>query len=221
VSELPEPVSAWHAFKQELTGKATDLVSRRLYYNQVPNVTQGLFEQWVLVANLDATAGTVVLGDLWVDPSDVVHIVWAEQAMDERLQERFRFPGTQAYTLKYARIGRDAKVVTRTLSPAPLAGAQEIPTRPRFQIRPDQRIVVFYFVSGTNAQGAPLAENRVIELAADGTPSPPVKVPLNHPLDRYYTATPRAGSPLSDTLDLLGSEAGQPFTIRYARVRLR
>lgn len=221
ISEIPEPVPAWNVFTQELTGHSTNLVSRRLYYAQAPNITRGLFEPWVLLANLDATAGTVTLGDLWVDAAGLVHIVWAEQAMDEHLQERIRFPGTQAYTLKYARVGRDAKVVTRTLTPAPTSGAKEIPTRPRFQVRPDQRIFVFYFVSGTNAQGTPIAENRVLEIAADGTPSVPVKVPLNHPLDRYYTATPRAGSPLSDTLDLLGSEAGKPFTIRYARVRLR
>jgi len=48
-----------------------------------------------------------------------------------------------------------------------------------------------------------------------------VTVPLAHPLARFYTATPRAGSPLSNTLDLLGSRAASPFTVSYARVRLR
>ncbi|MCZ7637165.1 MAG: hypothetical protein M5U12_14685 [Verrucomicrobia bacterium] len=47
-----------------------------------------------------------------------------------------------------------------------------------------------------------------------------MKLPLQHPLDRYFTATPRAGSPLSNTLEMLGTRAGKPLTISYARVRL-
>jgi hypothetical protein len=47
-----------------------------------------------------------------------------------------------------------------------------------------------------------------------------VRVPLERPLSNYMTATVRAGSAPSRTLDLLGTSADRPGTVRYARVRL-
>jgi len=46
----------------------------------------------------------------------------------------------------------------------------------------------------------------------------PVKVPLKTPFTSFFTATPRAGSPPSAVLDILG-EGGKTGTMRYARIR--
>ena len=221
ISELTEPVSAWRDFKRQPAGNGPDLVSRRLFYVRAPDLVRGLFDQWIEVANLDKTAGTITLGDLWVDREEVVHVVWAEEALDERLRARFFPQAPQTHTINYARLRRDTILTRRTLVPDPMPNAGEVPSRPRFQITPDQQLFVFYFVSGVGADGRTVAENRVIEVQPDGSATAPVKVPLAHPMDRYYTATPRAGSPLSTTLDLLGSRAGVPFTVSYARVQLR
>lgn len=80
----------------------------------------------------------------------------------------------------------------------------------RFQVTPDGRLFVFYYVGGS------VSENRLVEVLPDGF-SAPVKVPLQKPLSSFYTATPRAGCAPSHTLDLLGDIGG---TLRYARVRL-
>jgi hypothetical protein len=37
----------------------------------------------------------------------------------------------------------------------------------------------------------------------------------------FFTATVRAGSPRSNTIDVLGTRAGQNNTIGYARIQLR
>jgi hypothetical protein len=53
-----------------------------------------------------------------------------------------------------------------------------------------------------------------------GGARPMVAAPLQHPFASFFTATVRAGSPPSRTLDLLGTCADKPNTIRYARLRL-
>ena len=99
------------------------------------------------------------------------------------------------------------------------SSSKESPSLPRFQVTPENRLFVFYYVSGRNAAGKQVSENRVLEILSDGTHSPAVRVPLRHPLNNYFTATPRGGSPPSKTLELLGTRAGQSG-INYARVRL-
>ena len=116
---------------------------------------------------------------------------------------------------------RDGKVVLRrTLLEAKEGGPQEIPGRARFQITPENRLLVFVYVSGKNAAGEPVSENRLIELYADGSSSAPVRVPLKHPMGDYFTATVRGGSPPSRTLELLGHRAGSSLTVSFARIKV-
>jgi hypothetical protein len=88
-------------------------------------------------------------------------------------------------------------------------------------VTPDGRILVFYYVSGADASGKAVSANRVLELLRDGTTTAPVTVPLQRPMNSYFTATPRAGSPPSYTLDLLGTTVANPQKISYARIQLR
>lgn len=224
VSDIIEPKAAWRAFKEELTGQKWDYDFRRLFYIRAPNIRNGLFGSWVEVASREDTCGWISPGDLWVDAEDRVHLVWHERAIDERLRPRFFPAARQSYSIRYARLRNDEVQLRRTLVLAEeggtQAGSKERPASPRFQITPDQRMFVVYYVGGTTQEGEAVSENRLIEVLPDGQTTGPVKLPLEHPLDRYFTATPRAGSPLSNTLDLLGTRAGKPLTISYARVRL-
>jgi hypothetical protein len=87
-------------------------------------------------------------------------------------------------------------------------------------VTPDERLFVFYYVSGTDAAGKRLSENRLMEVRPDGAASEAVRVPLRVPFTSFFTATVRAGSPPSNTIELLGERAGQPLAIGYARIRL-
>ncbi len=58
-----------------------------------------------------------------------------------------------------------------------------------------------------------------MELHRDGSNSPPIRVPLRYPLNNYFTATVRGGSPPSKVINLLGTRAGDR-SINYAKVKL-
>jgi hypothetical protein len=220
VSDIVEPYDKWRAFKKELTGRDWDFDFRRLFFTWCPDITKGKFASWVEVASRDKTCGWIFPCDLWVAPDGAVHLLWTERAIDERLRERF-FPGEkQRHQLNYAVLREGKVVLRRTLQESGEDLAGPTPGNGRFQITPDNRLFVIYYVSGSDAAGQPVNEDRLLEIASDGTPGPAVRVPLAHPFTSFFTATPRAGSQPSDVLDLLGECAGVPRTIRYARIRL-
>jgi hypothetical protein len=111
-------------------------------------------------------------------------------------------------------------VSKRTLGLAEEGGADLIASAGRFHVTPDGRLLVVYYVSGTDDAGQPVSENQLIELRADGTVSSPIRIPLGQPFTSFFTATVRGGSAPSEYLDLLGARRGERNTISYARVRL-
>ncbi len=220
VSDIIEPNSKWRAFKKQLTGQDWDYDFRRLFYTWTDDIKTGRFHDWVEIASRDKTCGWISPGDLWLQPDGTVHIVWTERALDERLREKF-FPGErQSHALNYAVIRQGKVIQRRTLALAEEGKSNEIASSPRFQVTPENRLFVFYYVNGSDAAHKPLNENRVMEIHSDGSMSAPRTVPLRHPLSSYFTATVRGGSPPSATLDLLGLRAGSATNICYARVRL-
>jgi hypothetical protein len=220
VSDVVEPYEKWRAFKKQLNGQEWDYDFRRLFYTWTEDITGGPFHDWLEIASRDKTCGWISPGDLWVHPDGGVHIVWTERAIDERLREKF-FPGQkQSHALNYA-VVRNGRIASRqTLALAEEGKSNEIPSLARFQATPENRLFVFYYVSGNDGTGKPVNENRLIELRSDGSRSAPVTVPLRHPLTSYFTATVRGGSSPSEILDLLGQRAGSSTSICYARVRL-
>jgi hypothetical protein len=98
--------------------------------------------------------------------------------------------------------------------------SNERPGRGRFQITPDNRLFVFFFVSGSNAAGKSVSENRLLEILPDGSVGNAVTVPRKKPFTDFFTATVRAGSPPSRTLELLGTPQGSNSTISFARIRI-
>jgi len=220
VSDIVEPYDKWRAFKKELTGQEWDYDFRRLFFAWCPDITKGAFRPWVEVASRDKTCGWIFPCDLWVAPDGAVHLLWTERALDERLRERF-FPGEkQRHQLNYAVLREGQVVLRRTLAEGGEGLSSETPGSGRFQVTPDNRLLVLYFVGGSDAEGKPVAENRLLEIRQDGTASDPVRVPLADPFTSFFTATPRAGSPPSNVLELLGECLRTQGTVRYARIRL-
>ena len=221
VSDIIEPNAAWCAYKKQLTGRDWDYDFRRLFYTWVPDVRTGAFCPWVEIASREKTCGWIFPGDLWVSPDGAAHLIWTERALDERLRKRF-YPGEiQTHSLNYAVVRTGKVVVPAQFGRQAREGESAvIPSEPRFQVTPENRLFVFFFAMGTDAEGRGVAENRLLEIYPDGSSSGQIKVPLRYPLNSYFTATVRGGSPPSDTLDLLGHRLATPSTISYTRVRL-
>ncbi len=220
VSDIVEPYPEWRAYKKQLTGNDWDYDFRRLFYTWTRDITKEKFHDWIEIASRDRTCGWISPGDLWVGPDGAAHLVWAERALDERLRPKFFPDARQSHALKYAIVREGNVVFQRALALAEEGKPGEIPSAPRFQATPDNRLFVVFYVSGHDAAGKPVSENRLLEIYPDGESSAQVKIPLAKPFTSYFTATMRGGSPPSRTVELLGHRAGAPLTISYARVRL-
>ncbi len=221
VSDIIEPYPEWRAFKKQLTGQEWDYDFRRLFYTWTPDITRTKFSDWIEIASRDKTCGWISPGDLWVAPDGAVHIVWSERALDERLRAKFFPDAKQSHEMNYCVI-REGKIVLRkTLLAAEEGKTFETPSAPRFQVTPDDRLFVIFYVSGRNQAGKPISENRLIELLPGGEQGVQIRLPLKKPFTSYFTATLRGGSPPSRMIELLGQQEGAPLTIGYARVLMR
>ena len=221
VSDIQEPYEKWRVHKKEITGRDWDYDFRRLFYAWTPDITGADFHEWIEISSRDKTGGWIMPYDLWVAADGAAHILWSERAIDTRLREAFFPDEKQSHALNYAVVRRGEVVSRRTLVLAEEGGANEMASAGRFHVTPDGRLFVFYYATGTDAQGKSVSENRLMELLADGSAGEPVTVPLKHPLNSYFTATVRAGSAPSTTIDLLGTRVGSSGTMSYARIRLR
>lgn len=222
-SDIIEPYEPWKAFKREQTGREWDYVFRRLFYTWSPDITKGQFQDWVEIANREKTGGLILPGDLWIAPDNAAHVVWEERALDERLRKAFFPEAKQRIELNYAVLREGKVILRRTLLAVDEGKPSPIPHLPRFQVTPENRLFVFFYVDGRDESGKAISENRILEILQDGTATVPVRVPLKYPLNsssNYFTATVRGGSQPSRILDLLGTRVSTPATISYARVRL-
>lgn len=220
VSDIVEPYATWREYKKQVTGREWDYDFRRLFYTWTPDIRTGKFKDWVEIASRDKTCGWVSPGDLWIAPDGAAHILWTERALDERLRTKFFPDAKQSHALNYAVVRNGQVVLRRTLVEAREGEAQEIPSSGRFQVTPERRLIVFYYVQGTDGAGHRVSENRVLEIQKDGSSTASIRVPLKAPFTSAFTATIRAGSPFSETLELLGQQTSHANTIRYARIRL-
>jgi hypothetical protein len=220
VSDIVEPYKRWRDYKKQITGRDWDFDFRRLFYTWSDDITTGRFHEWVELASRDATCGWISPCDLWVAPDGRAHVLWNERAIDERLRAEFFPEAKQSHALNYAIVEKGQVILRRPLMRAEEGGAHEVAGAARFHVTPDHRLLVFYYVSGTDAQGSPVSENRLAELTDDGRLARVVPVPLAKPFTACFTTTVRGGSPPSNLLELLGTRAGQHATISYARINL-
>jgi hypothetical protein len=221
VSDIVEPYPEWREFKKQLTGQQWDYDFRRLFFTWTPDITKEKFRDWIEIASRDKTCGWIMPGDLWVAPDNAVHLVWSERAIDERLRTKFFPEAKQSHAINYAVVREGKVTLRRTLAIAEEGKPGPVPSAPRFHATPDNRLFVIYYVQGTEATGKQVSENRLMEIRANGELGEPGRIGFQRPFTSYFTATVRAGSAPSHTLDLLGHRAGSPHTISYARVRLR
>jgi hypothetical protein len=219
VSDIIEPKKAWREYKKQITGQEWDYDFRRLFFTWSDDITSGKFHPWIEIASREETCGWINPDDLWVAPDGAVHIMWSERAIDERLREKFFPDARQSNAINYAILRNDKVTLRHTLILAE-EGAKEIPGPARFHVLPDNRLVVIYFVRGSDAGGKPFAENRLMELSSDGVPGESVRLPLKRPFGNFFTATIRAGSQPSSKIDMLGTLQGVRNTINYACISL-
>jgi hypothetical protein len=220
VSDVVEPYHAWREFKRELTGQLWDYDFRRLFYTWTPDITKKPFAEWVEIASRDKTCGWLSPGDLWLAPNGDAHLLWSERAIDERLRAKFFSEAKQSHALNYA-VVREGKVIRRrTLMESTEDKPGVAGSAGRFHVTPNHRLFVVCYASGAVVGGPSVAENRIMEILPDGSPSAPVRLPLAKPFTSYFTTTVRGGSPPSQTLEMLGTRAGTGNTISYAKVRL-
>jgi hypothetical protein len=220
VSDVIEPNPKWLQYKSELTGQANQWALRRLYYTWSGDVTKNDFSEWLEVASRDETAGQILPGDLWVAEDGAALIVWQESATDVRLRDAFFPIVRQRYEINFAVIQQGKIILRKTLVAADEGKTEPIPSWPRFHLAPDGRMFVLIHMRGVNRGGQSVGENQIAEIYRDGTTTAFLPIPLAHPFTNYFTATTRAGSMPSYTLDLLGTSPDKPNVIRYARVRL-
>lgn len=205
VSDIIEPRAAWRAFKRKISDREWDYDFRRLFFTWCDDIRTGAFHEWTEIASRDRTCGWIAPCDLHADDRGNVHLLWTERAIDERLRDAF-FPGEeQSHCLHYAVIDRGVVVFRRLVARA--RGSEGIPGGARFQATPDGRLFALYHLSGEG------------NLVREVTPEfgEPVAVPLEIPLEPFFTATVRGGSQPSSCIDVLGSAEN---TIRYVRIRL-
>ena len=221
VSDIIEPYPEWRVFKQKLTGQNWDYDFRRLFYTWTPDITHTHLSPWIEIASRDKTCGWISPGDLSVAPDGTVWLVWPERASDERQRAKVFPEARQSHSLNYAEI-RDGKVtLRRTLVIQEEGKPGLIASAPRWHRTPDQRLLLVFYVQGTDGNRQGIAENRIMEIRPGGETGVPVKLPLKQPFTSYFTATPRAGSPESNTIEFLGQRAGSPSAMSYARLRLQ
>ncbi len=216
VSDILEPNPAWREFKFGLTGQKWDYDFRRMFYTWSDDISTGKFNKWVEVASREETCGWLFPADLWVARNGLVHVLWTERAIDERLREKFFPEAKQSHALNYAVLDH-GKVILR----APVMRVEEgeseiVPNFGRFHITPDGRIFIFYSMGHKDLRQEEIAvENRIVEVKSNGVFSEPVVLNLDMPIQRYFTATPRGGSSPSQTLDVLGMVGN---LMRYVRI---
>ena len=184
VSDIVEPNLQWRAYKKELTGQNWDYDFRRLFFTWTEDITRAKFHDWIEIASREKTCGWIFPCDLWVAADGVVHLLWSERALDARLREKFFPDAKQSQALNYAQIRAGQVVGRRTLILAEEGAANLVAGAARFHVTPDQRLWVICYVSGTEADGKSVSENRLFELSADGaarSPSASRSVSLSRP----------------------------------------
>ena len=223
VGDIVEPIEAWKKAKHEITGRDWDYVFRRLFYAYTPDITREPFCEWIEIANRDETAGAMRNNDIWLAPDGTAHLIWSETNTDARLRDRFFPDETITHSLEYLAI-RDGTIGTRrTITRVEENEAGDRPQLARFHLTEKGTLVVLaaFVRSGASSSGRSPYIYRLAQLSPDGTMSDWVDVPFEHPIvGTFLTNTVRGGSRPSSIIDMVGTAAGAPQILRYARIRL-
>jgi hypothetical protein len=210
------------ATQKHLMGRQWGNRWRRLFYTWTPDATAQPFHNWIEISNTMATGGWLFPGDLWVDDTGLVHLLWFEGPIDLRLRNAHFLDLThRPNSIMYAQV-RDGRIMHKTalLQGGEGSGMLVPESKPRFHVAPGGRLFVVYCAFDFVPPKQRTYTNWIQEIKPDGTTGEAVRLPLQHPLGGFFTVTPRGGGAPSEMLDLLGPRVGSQSTIHYARVRL-
>jgi hypothetical protein len=214
-----------------LAGRVRGNRFRRLLYTWTEQVGDAPFHGWVEIDNTFRDGGWVFAGDIHLDATGTVHLVWFRSPMLPGLRDELYPDIPRVYSIEYAALRNGVIHNRRTLVRAGEGFDATIPNdgdqvgRPyvtytgdrvlgdsigtaRFHVLPDGRLFVVYYVGGTREDGTAISENRILEVRADGRISGPVTIPLAYPLIQHFQAAPHKGCAPSLTLDMLGHRRG-------------
>jgi len=219
VSDIVEPNKIWREYKFNLTGQKWDYDFRRLFYTFTSDITTDEFSPWIEISSREKTAGHIFPCDLWLAPDGLVHILWTERTLDERLQEKFFPEEKQVHALNYAVI-KDGKVIIRKpILTAEKGSSELLPGRGRFHITADNRLFVFYHATPQNKDIKSRGDNYLVEIKGTDSLGHPEKVDLQVPLSSFFTASVRGGTAPSDIIDIFGDDGDH--TMRYVQIRIQ
>ena len=226
----------------EMAGRQFGNRFRRLYYAWTEDVTQTGFRDWVEIDNTFDDGGWVFAGDLHLDAEGVLHLLWYKAPINRLFRDE-HFPDIERrYAIRYARLF-DGKVLHRETLVEAVEGRYGVPTdvekedsvlpwkikgkkvvedpisTPRFQVTPDGRLFVIYYVSGTGRDGKPVSENHIIEIYSDGNVSKSVMVPMKHPLTEFSLLRPEQAANLRSLSIFWGTGEATSDCLRTRRPR--
>ena len=232
ISDEVEPVPEWRAHKEAVTGQRWDFDFRQLFFTWTPDIMTHDFSPPLTVATRDETAGHIRNLDLWIDQNGDAHLLFIERNIwHTYTRDRF-FPGTPiTVALKLVRI-RNGRVVHRqtlleSKEDMAASSAQESlvasglpsvhmegPTADWAVLHatPDGRLYTLWHQTAGEGSG-----NCIMAVFPQAGES--LRIPLQHPLQRFFTASERAGSDPSYRVDMLGVPA-EERVYRYSAFKI-
>jgi len=219
---MPEPNSEWQKYKESLPGEQWADHFRRLFYTRSRDIRTGRFEPWVEITSRDSTCGRTTPCDLHVDDRGRVHILWIEVAIDKRLRAKFFPEARQSFQLNYVVLDDGVEILRKTLVQYDEIDGQDQQSEIRyakFHVGVGGRLFVYYDDS-VYVPGCRMPFNHVFEIYDGSARSPAYTLPLTSPLMNFYTTTPRAGSPPSNVLHLMGEPRENFHAIKHVAVKL-
>ncbi len=139
------------------------------------------FYDWIEISGREATCDRIKPCGMHVAANGGVHLLWHEEALEERLRVELYPDARQSVSLNHAVIGQGqiaaqtATVQWHEGNPSP-----EPHGRRQFHITSDSTPLVVYCVEGAGPEG----ENRLMARSPRGA--------LETPIPWFYTAIPRA-----------------------------
>jgi len=224
----PSPINIWNRIdpaRTETWGRDKwGGRMRKLHYAWTPDIATAPFSPWIVLDDTMDDGGRVAMGDSWLAPDGRLHLVWQKAPIHPGLRDRF-FPDIKRdWHLCYG-IVKEGKLIEKrvVLSGGETTGPLQPNVFSRLHVTPAHTLYVICELVGTTPQTEGQTGTYALRLARDGSFSAPVRIPLSRPIPGpFFTATPRAGNPLTEAADLLIDDTidGKPVA-RYARIRFR
>lgn len=219
-SDVEEDNLNWKSFKKLNFSTGSDWQFRRLLFGYTKDIQKNPIKDWTEISNVEGTGGDVRTGDMWINTDGSVDIIWSETNLDPRLRDKFYPDAKQTWDLYFAKISGSKILIKKSFLHSEEGKTSFIPKLPKFQILPDGRKFIVYYVQGRGSDGILYFENRLVEVSKSGEFSKEVKIPLKYPLYSFMLATPRTGSTKANFIDMYGITQHEQEIIRFARIQI-